>query len=291
MAYNPYAVADTLSQLQQSGLKTQTAKRESDVKISGQKKQMEKLMMKEVREAEKKAQAALAKKKKKSKWGGILGGIVSLFNPIAGAVLSGISSASQAKSGAKHLLSQAQLAKKHAMNIDPRWQNTFLGQGAEEYLTQAEKGYGDLVSQAQDAQMNFGDLLKTATVSGIGSYATGKALSGIGENIKAAKGIKELGLGGAGTEGFVGPLPEGATTDIISPTLDAGSLDIAGLADQFGIDETIMSKLLEAKAPGLRGIFEGAKGIGKLGQENIFPGDSGDILKGLLAALGIGGNK
>tara|TARA_R100000808_G_scaffold59_1_gene388 strand:- start:6259 stop:7173 length:915 start_codon:yes stop_codon:yes gene_type:complete len=187
MAYNPYAIADTLSQLEQSQMKTSQQERESKIKTFEQKGKMEEQYLEDIRAAERKAQAELAKRQKKKKRRGWLKSIISIINPIAGAVIGGVDAARQQKKSAKHMLDRAQAAKKYAKDIDPRWSKTFLGKGeggSKDYLSKAEDYYGGLVTQAQDAKPKFGDLFTTALGTGLTSYASGKAMEGFGDLFK-----------------------------------------------------------------------------------------------------------
>ena len=293
MAYNPYAVAQSLSQLQQSQLETEQKGKIAKQEVGLQKGKMTEQYMSDIKEAERKAQEALAKKYKPKRKGlGFLGSLIGAFNPIAGGVIGGLTGMSEARRRGKHMVGQAELAKEAAKRIDPRWKGTFLGKGeggASDYLSTAETYYGDILSKYKQAKPSGMDLLSKGLASGLSSYTTGKALQGIGKSMGAAKGIK----GGAGLppiDTTIGPLPEGASR------FPEGLLgvDPSVLAKQYGVSENLISKLLGAKSPGGRALWEGLKGIGG-GQQAAMADLSGkqgmEQLNMILKMLQLGGKE
>ena len=189
MAYNPYTTSEGLRQLYETSVQTDTQKKAQEAATSAQMSTMEKQFETEVLEAEKKAQEALARQRarrsKRTRRGrGFLKSLVSLFLPGVGAAWSGIDAAKEQKAQGKHLYRMAELAKKHATTIDPRWGGTFLGSKSSKYLAGAEKSYGDLLRQAHDIKGKTGnplEMLQTAVGTGLSSFATNKAIQGIAE--------------------------------------------------------------------------------------------------------------
>ena len=262
MAYNPYAVANTLTNLEQSRLKAIQQGKEADVEVGKQKSKMYDEYMADVKEAERRAEEALAKQYKGKKGIGFLGQLVSMINPIAGAVVGGITAASEGKRRGKHDVGQAKQAKELAMSIDPRWGKTFLGRGeggSRDYLSRVESGYGDLISQAQSRADKLGSLsgmAATGLQAGIGDYAFGTSFKDVMGTLKAGKGIAGGGFQGTPFQNpTIGPLQEGVARF-------PGTADVSGLAEQFGTSEDIISKLLGAKSPKGRSLFEALKGFG-----------------------------
>ena len=261
MAYiNPYSLADSFTQLKESQIKTAQQRRESDIEVGTQKDKMEKQYIKDIEAAEKKAQDELNKKRsKKNKGFKLMTTLLSAFNPIAGAVIGGIDTATQSKKSAKHMLDRAIGAQKYAQDIDPRWGKTFLGKGeggSRDYLSKAEGFYGDLVRQASEAQPSALDSFKTAAMSGIGSFATGKAMEGLGGLFKKMPTEGPLNLGQEN-------LGETLSNLVEAP---AKNTPFANLFDNLG--------------PYLKGVGT------KFGKDNPFgEGEGGQGLKGLLAIL------
>ena len=291
MAYNPYAVAQSLSQLQQSGIQAKQQGKLASQKVGIQKEKMTEQYMRDIKEAERKAQEALSKRYKGKKGLGFLGSLIGAFNPIAGGVIGGLTGMSEARRRGKHMVGQAEVAKEAAMNIDPRWKGTFLGKGeggASDFLSTAEDYYGDIVSKYRQAKPSGLGLLAKGLESGLSSYTTGKSLQGIGKGMGAAKGI-------GGTE-FASPMVDPTSTvgDVFGP-LPEGASKFPGfavpsaLAKQYGVSEDLISKLLGAKSPGGRALWEGLKGAGGVFGKTDPLKDEGGWIKGLLAMLQSGG--
>jgi len=307
MAYNPYAISGSILQ----GLQTEAAKKtrgeKADIAAASQKQEMVTEFEDELEAKEKAAQAALRRKyKSKGGWLGSLGSIALALAglPIAAAGIGGASAAIEGKRAGKHALSMAELAKKHATDIDPRWKGTFLGRDASKYLRGAEKGYGDIVRSAEDMKSETGSLggmLKTGMMSGLTSYAMGKAFQGIGDKFKAVKGVKEL-KGGLPSDVAGADIGELMKSDFFDTTLDKHWLDtesmlnpevqktlsklnpdqlesLSNLSKLKGVD---IAKLFDTKMPGLKAIFSG---VGDAGKGFGTGGDYATTLAGLLAML------
>ena len=293
MAYNPYAISGSILQ----GLQTEAAKKtrgeKADIAAATQKQKMVTEYEDELEAKEKAAQAALRRKyKSKGGWLGSLASMALAFAglPIAAAGVGGASAAIEGKRAGKHALSMAELAKKHATDIDPRWKGTFLGRDASKYLRGAEKGYGDIVRSAEDMKSETGSLggmLKTGMMSGLTSYAMGKAFQGIGDKFKAVKGIKEAkgvlptDIAGADVSKAL-KVEDLAGLDEVLPNLSDTQIDaLLNLKEAIpqGVDIT---KLYDAKMPGLKAIFSG---VGDAGKGFGTGGDYAPTLAGLLAML------
>ena len=290
MAYNPYAVAQSLSQLQQSGIQAKQQGKLASQKVGIQKEKMTEQYMRDIKEAERKAQEALSKRYKGKKGLGFLGSLIGAFNPIAGGVIGGLTGMSEARRRGKHMVGQAELAKEAAKRIDPRWKGTFLGKGeggASDYLSTAETYYGHILSKYRQAKPSGLGLLAKGLESGLSSYTTGKSLQGIGKGMGAAKGIGGTEFASPAVdptvEGVFGPLPKGAKSRF------PGFADLSALAKQHGVSEDLISKLLGAKSPGGRALWEGLKGAGGVFGKTDPLKDEGGWIKGLLAMLQSGG--
>ena len=268
MAYNPYAVSSSQTNLYDALAQAKGMETGMEASVKGHKGKLKGQFEDELMAAEKKAIAELERKRKESKGSKWFKGLTTLISlvpgwgQIAGAVMGGLGGAFGAKKQAKEAAKMAGRAKKYALDIDPKWQKSFLGGASKEYKSGAEKTFGDILKKAEKAKSKFGSLegmLKTGLTTGLTSYATGKVLGGVGEKMKAAKVAK-----GA----------KSTTQDLIKAGMDPemvmGNVDIAKLAKTSGVDEKLLETLMGAKAPGARGAWEGIKGIGGFGDEETF---------------------
>ena len=292
MAFNPYAISGSILQGLQTEASKKTRKQKSDIAIATQKQKMISQFESELEAKEKAAQAALQRKYKSKGLGNLVSIALAMGGlPIAAAATGGVSAAVEGKRAGKHALSMAELAKKHAMDIDPRWKGTFLGRDASKYLRESEKGYGDIVSQARDIKQETGGLggmLKTGLMSGITSFAMGKAMQGIGDKFAAVKDVKAL----KGTDFKVPVEGTSLPSDIgyKAVQLDpkgmpmTSKVGIKDLAAKHGLSENVIKKLMEAKAPGLKALFGS---IGEAGEKfgTVETGGYATTLAGLLAML------
>ena len=292
MAINPYQAAAGQTKFYESLAKSKSLAEKMRGGAAIHKGKLKTEFEEELMQAEKRAQEALQEEYKQSKGGGLLSSLLGFIpgvGPILSGVAGGVTSALGAKKAGKHAEKMASRAKDYAMDIDPKWGKSFLGSAARKHEEEAGSFYGDILKSAQDVAKetsSLGGMLKTGMASGLSSYAMGKAMQGVGESMKAAKAVKgatttlpaniggKAGILPVGPEGFAG-MP--------NPTFN-----IAELAKQTNVSEDLISKLLEAKTPGIRGIYEGIKGAGgKFGKTDPLEGQA-DWLKGLIAMLASG---
>ena len=314
MAYNPYALADTFTQLAESEQEAKRMGQESRIGTALKKQDIKKEYEGKLAEAHKRAQEVLQKQmSKRSKGRGWLKKLVSIALPGVGAIWSGIDAAKEGKRAGKHALDMAELAKKYALDVDPtgRFANLFTGDSLADYKRVAEKDYGDIVSQAQIQKDKLSDptnMLKTALATGITSYGAGKAmkagmgkLKGIkpftkGEGIlKDVKSLKKAGISGDTFKDILkSPVATDTPIDVstITEDIDPKMVDLIkqlGPETAGGVD---ISKLLDAKSP----FFKLLKEAGKTGVQTqkknplgFESKDSTDTLTALLQMLQFGG--
>ena len=188
MAYNPYGVVQSRVNLAEQQQKAKQQGIETKEGVFKQKTKMKDEFMAELKEAEKQAQIALQQQMKKKKGGGFLKMLISAVNPFLGAVYSGVRGAREGQKAGEHAVDMATLAKQYATNLPSksRWGKTFLRGAQDEYLTSAEKGYGDILTQAQDMSSKLSnpmEMFKTALGTGMSSFAMGKAMEAGGEKV------------------------------------------------------------------------------------------------------------
>ena len=114
-----------------------------EASVKGHKGKLKGQFEDELMAAEKKAIAELERKRKESKGSKWFKGLTTLISlvpgwgQIAGAVMGGLGGAFGAKKQAKEAAKMAGRAKKYALDIDPKWQKSFLGGASKEYKAQA----------------------------------------------------------------------------------------------------------------------------------------------------------
>ena len=188
MAINPYQLVQSQLGLSEELIKQQQQQQQADIATSSQMGSMSKKFNEQLRNAEKRAEEQLRKKKKKSGFGKIANLISMFAGPIAGPIISALSSMHEMRGQSKHAEKQAKLAKAAALGVDTsRFSNTFLGEQAKDYKAQQESAFDKMIA---DTQIGTGDLLTQGLASGLTSMAMGKVgekiKGGIGD-IKAAK--------------------------------------------------------------------------------------------------------
>ena len=316
MAYNPYALADTFTQLAESGLEAKRMGQQSRIGTGLKKQDIKKEYTGMLEEADRKAQEALAKERarasKRTRRGrGFLKKLVSAFLPGVGAAWAGIDAAREGKKAGKHAFKQAELAKKYATQVDPtgRFKNLFTGDALSAYKGEAEKTYGGILSEAKRRKEELSDpmkMLSTALTTGVTQYGAGKAMQAGMEGLKGLKplskgegiisNVKDLKKAGISGETFKDilkfPTPTDTPIDVSSITqgIDPKMIDLIkklGPETAGGID---IAALLDAKSPLFKLLKESAGKSGKYGREDplgLFGKgeDQADLLTGLLRML------
>ena len=272
MAYNPYAVVQSLEDLHESGQQAKQQGVETREKTGIKKQEMKEEFLAEIKKAQEVAQIALQQQMKKKKGKGFLKILASAINPVFGAIYSGVDAARQGKKAGEHAVDMATLAKQYATSLPSanRWGKTFLSGATDEYLTGAEKGYGDILTQAEDMESKLSDpmeMFKTALATGVTQYGTGKA---IGKGIDKFKSMKAI-----------------PKSSITSPTVGVDGITALG---PEGIPIG-MSPAAVPEASFLEKLKESLKTTGK-GVEQVQVGaNEQDILQGIIAMLMAGGGR
>jgi hypothetical protein len=145
------------------------------------KKEMTDEFQAQVADAEHKMQAELRRKmSKRKRRGGLFGKILSGlagFIPGIGPILSGLIGGISARKGIKDQQSHArgQIAKAQKYGLDPRFANTFLSSGAQDFKSKKKSMLDDLYAKTD---VSSGDLLKATAMGGLSGYGIGKMASG-----------------------------------------------------------------------------------------------------------------
>ena len=257
---NPYQLVESQLGLSEELIKKEDQQRKADMATAGQMGSMTRQFNQQLRNAQKRAEEELRKKKKKSKWGK-LGSVLSMFaGPIAGPIISGLLSMSEMRGQSKHAEKQAKLAKAAALGVDTsRFGKTFLGEEAKDYQADQESAFDKIIA---DTQVSSGDLLKTGLASGITSMAMGKigdkVKAGIGD-IKAAKGLEKAAGGEEALKELVKtaevPSNIGVKVQAKAPTVDAsGAIQMPkigeGAVGKIGFDPKM--KVLDKSLGGIK---------------------------------------
>jgi hypothetical protein len=189
MARSPYQAARTMRDV--TGAKAQTGQilRGLVEQQGKKKKEMTDEFQKQVAAAERNMQAELRKKMSKSKrrrglFSKILSGLVG-FIPGAGPILAGLIGAASARKGIKDQQSHArgQIAKAQQYGLDPRFANTFLSSGVQDFKSKKESMLDELYAKTD---VSSGDLLKATALGGLTGWGLGKMTSGFGKGFKGA---------------------------------------------------------------------------------------------------------
>ena len=276
MATNPYQAAAGDINLYESLVRSKTMQDKMRGGLQIHKGKLTQEFEEELMKAEMDAQRALQEKSKKKKGLGALTSLLGFIpgvGPILSAAVGGISAATGAKESARKQRQMAERAKQFATSIDPRWQKSFLSGRAAEYKSKAENLYGDILRKAETAEDKAGStlgMLATGVGEGLKQYATGKAIGKATDTFKAGKEIKGM---------------SGVDKSLAKKGFE---LDPTFLSEKLGIDQKTLGKLLDAKSPGGRALFEGVKtGAKSFGDIGSLTGES-EWLKGLIGMLAAG---
>ena len=194
--FNPYSFIGGKQTALESLLQSQQVEQESTFDVGQQKGVMKKEFQRETDIAMEKAfnelkaqadAAARKKRKRKGKFGSLIGGLISMAMPGLGHALTSLFTGHQAYKGLKedksHQL-QNVLRARAASKIDQsRWGKTFLSEDAKSY----EKQMKDTIdAHKAKIEATYGDksdmrtsALKTGAAQGLASVVGGKAIKGI----------------------------------------------------------------------------------------------------------------
>ena len=281
--YNPYVIADSLANLQKSQYDVAQRGKDASLDVALHKGKMKEEYLEDIKRAEEEAIRLLNEQRKKKKGNWVLD-LVKQVNPVVNAIVSGGKAMLEAKNTSKHMIDQATSAKEAALNIDPRWSKNWLANvkgGAKEYLGQADDYYGNILAEYKKAKPSLIDTLGIGMTKGAEAYSKGSPIKDIGKYLElgqnVAKGdFMEMPL----KDTLIGPLKEGVPRF----KSEGPGVGISEIAEKYGVSEDMISKLLGAKTPVIRSLFEGASAYGKKPKQNIFKGKE-DFIKGLIKML------
>ena len=190
--YNPYNIAGTQTGILENLIQSQQTIRDQDVALGIQKKEMTDEFEDKLAEAQKKQEAALAKKRKKNPLAKALG-VASMFLPGFGpAIAGGLLGMADVKDQEK--FAKGQIAKARELGLDTDlFEGTFLGRGAKQAQRESDRLLDSLYEQADVSGM---DLLTTGIMSGI----EGKAMGDLVGNITSSFGPPKIGFEKVGEE-------------------------------------------------------------------------------------------
>ena len=223
--YNPYNIAGTQTGILENLIQSQQAIRDQDVALGIQKKEMTDEFEDKLAEAQKKQEAALAKKRKKNPLAKALG-VASMFLPGFGpAIAGGLLGIADVKDQEK--FAKGQIAKARQLGLDTDlFEGTFLGRGAKQAQRESDRLLDSLYEKADDSRM---DLLTTGIMSGI----EGKAMGDLVGNITSSFSPSKIGFEKIGEE-------------LTSKGFEPLSKEFSGIATREGALAPTISKLQSA---------------------------------------------
>ena len=193
MAVNPYIGAAAAQTLQDALIAASTRKGAGARALQAKKGQMTQDFKSDVREAQERMAAQLAKKRKKSdleKIASVVAPILTIFNPIAGTILGGLTGAGSAIEDVKAAKDNIKLAEDMGLNMD-KFKSTFLEQGALDQESLFKGILDDARASIDDDPLNF---IKAGLAGAGTARAIGTGLSSIGTGIKSSLVDKAGGL-------------------------------------------------------------------------------------------------
>ena len=208
MATSPYQMAQTQSTLLDSFLKQSARVRSKQQSAREHKGRMAIDFNKKAEEIYKRASKA-GRKRKRSGFSRFLNAVVpivvSIFNPIAGGVLAGVSAGNQQYQQGKFTQRQANKVKDYMkeMGLEGRYGKSFL-RGNVGQLKDVKKGMNDLARAARKMK-SFEKILPTAAIAGVSTYVGGKAAQGSFFKPTGTGGTMNIGDIVKGTQGAGGP--------------------------------------------------------------------------------------
>jgi hypothetical protein len=272
--YNPYNIAGTQTGIIENLIKSQQTIRDQDIALGIQKKEMTDEFEDKLAEAQKKQEAALAKKRKKDPFAKALG-IASMFLPgIGPAIAGGLLGMADVKDQEK--FAKGQIAKARQLGLDTDlFEGTFLGKGAKQAQRESDRLLDSLYEQADVSGM---DLLTTGIMSGIEGKAMGDLVGNITSAFKPQMGVEKIGE--QLTSGGFEPLSK-QLGGYQSSALGEG---FAGIATREGALAPTISKLQSTVIPDSRNFLD--KLLEGLGDFDITQ-SLGDNTKGIPATQNI----
>tara|TARA_R100001015_G_C4615454_1_gene171444 strand:- start:1073 stop:1696 length:624 start_codon:yes stop_codon:yes gene_type:complete len=139
----------------------------------------------DVREAQERMAAQLAKKRKKSpleKLASVVAPILTVFNPLAGTILGGLTGAGGAIEDVKAAKDSIKLAESMGLDMN-KFKSTFLEQGALDQQSLFKTNLDTARASIDDNPLNF---IKAGLGSAAQAYSIGTGLSSIGAGAKAS---------------------------------------------------------------------------------------------------------
>ena len=185
MAVNPYIGAAAAQTLQDALIAASTKKGAGARALQAKKGQMTQDFKADVREAQERMAAQLAKKRKKSpleKALGVIAPILTAFNPLAGSILGGLTGAGGAIEDVKAAKDNIKLAESMGLNMD-KFKSTFLEQGALDKESLFKTNLDTARASIDDNPLNF---IKAVLGSAARAYSIGTGLSSIAAGAKAS---------------------------------------------------------------------------------------------------------
>jgi len=185
MAVNPYIGAAAAQTLQDALIAASTKKGAGARTLKAKKGQMTEDYKADVREAQERMAAQLAKKRKKSpleKALGVIAPILTAFNPLAGTILGGLTGAGGAVEDVKAAKDNIKLAESMGLDMN-KFKSTFLEQGALDQQSLFKTNLDTARASIDDDPLNF---IKAGLVGAGTARAIGTGLSSIGTGIKSS---------------------------------------------------------------------------------------------------------
>ena len=222
--YNPYNIAGTQTGILENLIQSQQTIRDQDVALGIQKKEMTDEFEDKLAEAQKKQEAALAKKRKKNPLAKALG-VASMFLPGFGpAIAGGLLGMADVKDQEK--FAKGQIGKARELGLDTDlFEGTFLGRGAKQAQRESDRLLDSLYEQADVSGM---DLLTTGIMSGIEGKAMGDLVGNITSAFQPQMGFEKIG------------------EELTSKGFEPLSKELSGIATREGALAPTISKLQPA---------------------------------------------
>jgi len=246
MAYNPYQVATTEQSILENLIGAKQSQRLGAEAIGQQKSEMKTEFEKE-QKALIDEQERIAKQTRKKKWYEKLAPVISLLNPVAGAVVGGLAGMKGVKDTKK--FEEDKLAQMKALDIGrvEEYGGTFLGDLARTQEDKAADVYEDYQESIDD--IGAGDILTAGALGATKGYGAGKLGQSLGVSDTFFKDVF------TGQNPFAGM--GGLSPDALLEGVTKGDFDITDIVKGGGgINKGFLKNLIKNLGSGGLGSFD-----------------------------------